>query len=212
MIQSNKSIRTCLIIIGAIILLSCNPQKIKKHIFYLHSNIIELQGPNAYSERFGAYEFEEILEALSAPNHIIYADVRDSSVNFDLYCNKISAQIDSLISIDINPKDICVIGASKGGVMAMQISDQNINPIKYVWLGANTKNIEASYDWNYHGYILAIYDESDKIANSDYAYWINKSQNTKKFIQLGLDTGRGHGFLYTGMDEWLKPSLAWVYY
>ncbi len=201
-----------LILVACLFLFTCSPQKIKKHIFYLHSNIIELQGPNAYSEQFGAYEFEEIIAAFSAPNHIIYADIRDSLVNFDHYCTKISNQIDSLIAADVDPKNICVIGASKGGVMAMQISDQNTNPIKYVWLGANTKNLEASYDWDYHGYILAFYDTSDKIANADYAYWINSSTKTKKFIQVGLDTGRGHGFLYTAMEEWVKPSLAWIYY
>jgi len=191
---------------------SCSPQKIKKHVFYLHGRIIELQGLDANHAQYGKYEFENILAALEAPNHILYAEVRDSLTDVNRFCRKISNQIDSLIAEKVDPKNICVIGASKGGVMAMQISDQNPNPIKYVLLGANNSFIEAENDWNLKGYILGFYESTDQIADADYSHWLNRSPDTKKFIQVEITTGKGHGFLYQAHEEWVKPTLAWLYY
>jgi len=39
-------------------------QDTEKYVFYLHSNIIEIQAKNAYSEAFGKYEFDAIISAI----------------------------------------------------------------------------------------------------------------------------------------------------
>ena len=161
-------------IVFFIILLSVScrsNQQDMKHIFYLHGRIIELQGINAVSEQFGKYEYLKIIEALKDPDVIVHSEIRTQDTDFNKFSNKVSSQIDSLISKGTKSKNITVIGASKGAVMAMNISNMNKNPINYILLGANSDNLEKTYDWNLHRRILGIYEKSD-------VYYRNSYNNT----------------------------------
>jgi dienelactone hydrolase len=180
------------------------------HIFYLHGLIIETQGINAVSEKFGRYEYRAILDSLAAGGAVVLSEVRTADTDFDAYCEKISRQVDSLITRGVAAEDICIIGASKGGMMAMQISHINKNPVKYVLLGANSGNTEQSFKWALHGEIIGIYETSDDIADRDYSYWIERSPDAVRFEQLELHTGLGHGFLYRPLEEWLIPARKWI--
>ena len=46
------------------------------YIIYVHGRIIETQGPEAVSDRFGPYDFKGITQALSARGHIVIAQLR----------------------------------------------------------------------------------------------------------------------------------------
>ena len=96
----------------AIAFSSCNAQLPTKHIFYIHGRIIEQQGKNAVSEQFGKYEFDSIIAALKVENAIVHAEIRNSNVDYKLYAEKVSKQIDELIQSGIEAKNITVIGAS----------------------------------------------------------------------------------------------------
>jgi len=186
--------------------MNCNPPPINKtHIFYLHGRIVQEQGINAISEKFGKYEYSEIIDSLKIIGEEIHAEIRKPNTNFDEFCMYTSDQIDSLIRIGVNPKDILVIGASMGGVMAMKISSINTNPVNYVFLGSNNNSIEKDFDFNLHGQILGIYEKSDSICNKDYQYWIDKCEKVVEFKQLQIDTELGHGFLYRPLREWIDP-------
>jgi len=179
-------------------------------VIYLHGQIIEEQGINAHSTLFGKYAFEEIIDFLRNTPATVYADVHDSNVHFVHYCQQISNRIDSLILTGIRPNQITVLGASKGGVMAMIISNMNETPINYIFLGSNNITIEQENDWSFNGRILGIYDLSDKLAGKPYDHWIEQSPNAKSFKQVELNTGVGHGFLYKPIDEWLLPTKEWI--
>ena len=181
-----------------------------KHVFYLHGMIIEVQGVNAVSDVFGPYKYSGIVDSLNAAGYQVHSEVRTAKTDFNAFCQKVSREIDQLILDGVSPRAITVIGASKGAMMAMQISGLNKHPVNYVLLGANSDSTEQRFDWELHGHILGIYEKSDTVAGKDYSYWINRSPEAKEFEQLEINTGLGHGFLYRPIKEWLGPAKEWI--
>lgn len=194
--------------------LSCKSQfsdtKRTEHIFYIHGRIIEQQGKNAFSEAFGYYELDSIISALKFEKSVVHYEIRKENVETRAYAIKISKQIDSLIHLDVKPTDITVIGASKGAIIASNISDINLNPINYVFLAGNNDYQEMNNSWKFHGQVLCIYDLSDSIAGKNYDYWKNSKNYTTKFEQLELKTHMGHGFLFKPLDAWVIPTRKWI--
>ena len=191
--------------------LSCQTDdKETKHIFYLHGRIIELQGINAISEKFGKYEYQAIIDSLKAMNAVVHHEVRTSTTDYQEFCEHISIQINKLVDSGVKPNNIAVIGASKGAVMAMNISVRNNYAVNYILLGANNDQIEIENNWNLHGRILGIFETSDLLAGKDYQHWIKVSTNAVDFQQLEINTGLGHGFLYRPVKQWLAPTKKWI--
>lgn len=192
--------------------LGCTSKAQKKYIFYLHGRIIEIQGKNAVSEEFGAYEFDNIIEAIKVDNAVVIAEVRNENVDYLEYASKVSKQVDSLLRLKVKPENITVIGASKGAIIASNISNINKNPINYVLLAGNNDYQEEHNNWQFHGNVLCFYDATDNIAGKNYDYWKNKSVNTTKFEQIEIDKNLGHGFLYKPYKEWIEPTKKWILY
>jgi hypothetical protein len=194
------------------LLIGCNSnvQNDKKYIYYLHGRIIEIQGKNAVSEVYGKYEFDSIVNALRDSNTEVIAEIRTENVDFLQYANKISKEIDSLVKLGIKSKDITVIGASKGAIIASNISNINTNPINYIFLAGNNDYQEEHNDWKFHGQVLCFYDESDTIAGKNYDFWKNKSNFITKFEQIKIDKKLGHGFLYKPYKDWVEPTKKWI--
>ncbi len=192
--------------------MSCdtNHNNRKKYIYYLHGRIIEIQGKDAVSDEYGKYEFDSIVTALGGSEHIVIAEVRHENVDYLDYANTISREIDSLVNRSIAPIDITVIGASKGAIIASNISTMNLNPINYVLLAGNNDYQEKNNEWKFHGQVLCFYDYSDSIAGGNYDYWKNKENYTTKFEQIELKTQLGHGFLYKPLNVWIEPTRKWI--
>lgn len=182
----------------------------ERHIIYIHGRIIEEQGKNAVSEEFGKYELDGIIAALKVANSTVHYDVRKENVEPREYAVKISKQIDSLIHLGVKATNISVIGASKGAVIASNVSDINLNPINYILLAGNNQFQETNNNWKFHGQVLCIYDLSDTIAGKNYDHWKNNENYTTKFEQLELKTNMGHGFLYKPLAAWIKPTKKWI--
>lgn len=195
-----------------ILFISCNTNvhNNRKYIYYLHGRIIEIQGKHAVSDIYGKYEFDSIVSALRDSKHIVFAEVRSENVDYLEYAKKVSKEIDSIVKLGVKPKDITVIGASKGAIIASNISNINLNPINYVFLAGNNEYQEKNNQWKFHGQVLCIYDLSDSIAGGNYNYWKNNENYTIKFEQIELKTNLGHGFLYKPLNAWLEPTKKWI--
>lgn len=180
------------------------------HVFYLHGKIVEEQGPRAISKDYGPYLYAAIIDSLQATPAIIHHELRTTETGFEAFADKTAHQIDSLIDSGIPAALITVVGASKGAVMAMYISDKLRHPVNYVFLGANNTYIEEHFDWQLHGHILAIYEQTDTLAGKPYDYWKARSPEAIHFQQLQLHTGLGHGFLYRPLEAWLTPGRQWI--
>lgn len=195
----------------ALIFVGCAPKaKHEKHVFYLHGMIVEMQGIHAVSEQFGPYEYSAILDSLEAAGTVVHSEVRTEETDFTGFAEKTSKQIDSLVAHGVAPSDITVVGASKGGMLAMNISHLNKHLVNYVLLGADSAYSEETFNWTLHGNILGIYERTDDIAGNNYQYWIDRSPEAARFEALEINTGLSHGFLYRPIPEWLFPAREWI--
>ena len=193
-----------------ILTIGCQCAFAQVHIYYLHGRINEEQGRNAVSEKFGKFELDEILKQLNVNNSVIHCEIRTKDTDVKIYATKISREIDSLINSGIPPKNITIVGASKGAIIAMNISSINKHNINYVFLAGNNDYQEKNNDWKFHGQILCIYDLSDDIAGKNYNYWKEKPNYSTIFEQLEIKTNLGHGFLYKPLKEWINPTKEWI--
>ena len=205
-----KRLKILFHLILLILTISCQYTFAQIHIYYLHGKINEEQGRNAVSEKFGKFELDEILKQLNINNSVVHCEIRAKDTDVKIYAQKISREIDSLINLGISPKNITIIGASKGAIIAMNISDINSHNINYVFLAGNNDYQEKNNDWKFHGQILCIYDLSDDIAGKNYNYWKEKSNYSTIFEQLEIKTNLGHGFLYKPLKEWINPTKEWI--
>ncbi len=187
-----------------------SPEQNIRHIIYLHGRIVELQGKAAFSEEHGKYELDSILVALKNGNAQVYCELRPENTEVTPYAQKVSRMIDSMIRTGIVPKDISVIGASKGALIAATTSNINAQPINYILMGGNNTTIEQENDWRFHGRILCIYDPSDTIAGKNYDHWKARSPEAKAFEQIKLSEKLGHGFLYHPLPSWTVPAIKWT--
>jgi len=193
-----------------ILTIGCQCAFAQIHIYYLHGKINEEQGRNAISEKFGKFDMDEILKQLNVNNSVIHCEIRTKDTDVKIYATKISREIDSLINSGIPPKNITIVGASKGAIIAMNISNINKHNINYVFLAGNNDYQEKNNDWKFHGQILCIYDLSDDIAGKNYNYWKEKPNYSTIFEQLEIKTNLGHGFLYKPLKEWINPTKEWI--
>ncbi|MEM1328427.1 MAG: hypothetical protein AAGI23_20905 [Bacteroidota bacterium] len=198
-----------LIFLFAIISLTQCETPPERHIFYLHGRIIEQQGIDAVHEVYGKYDYQAIIDSLETLDAVIHATVRPADINFHTFCTQTVSEIQQLIDSGIPPENISVIGASKGGVMAMYISHLTPHLINYVFLGANNRAIERENDWKLNGRVLGIYEQSDDLANRHYKVWETISPNVI-IEELKINTGLGHGFLYRPINEWWQPTRKWI--
>jgi len=193
-----------------ILTIGCQCAFAQIHIYYLHGKINEEQGRNAISEKFGKFDMDEILKQLNVNNSVIHCEIRTKDTDVKIYATKISREIDSLINSGIPPKNITIVGASKGAIIAMNISNINKHNINYVFLAGNNDYQEKNNDWKFHGQILCIYDLSDDIGGKNYNYWKEKPNYSTIFQQLEIKTNLGHGFLYKPLKEWINPTKEWI--
>ncbi len=204
------SLLFCLLIV---VQSGCHPpsqENSSKHIFYVHGRIIEEQGRDAYSEKFGKYEFDSIISAIKTEDAEMHYEIRTENVEPRAYATQLTKQIDSLVRLGVAATDITAVGASKGAIIAANVSDLSEHPINYVLLAGNNEYQEENNDWQFHGQVLCLYDLSDDIAGKSYDYWKNRPNHTTKFEQLEIKTNLGHGFLYKPLNAWVEPTRKWI--
>lgn len=184
------------------------------YLFYLHGQIVEEQGANAVDtiNGFGAYQYEDILNAFRKANFTVLSKVRKKNTDPSEYAHKIVNQIDSLIAKGVQPNNITVVGASKGAVISMLISSYLKNKdVNFVLLaGCNNDILKRFPEIQFCGNILSIYEKTDYIGHSCSDFKQNSKQSIPHYKELELNTGLKHGFLYKPLPEWMEPAINWA--
>jgi hypothetical protein len=180
-----------------------------QYVFYLHGAIVEGTTSDPISESYGRYEYSKIIAALRQYGYTVMSEVRQANTIPDVYALKIAGQVDSLKKAGVETRNITVIGASKGALIAMLVSGYvKDKEVKYV-LMAGCSASSARYPVDLYGKILSIYEKSDPGAGS--CNTIKKSSNgIKKYKEIELTTGKQHGFIYRPLEEWIVPVTAWI--
>lgn len=194
----------------AILLAACaSPPHPQRIIYYLHGKIIEDQGPAAVSDRFGPYQYAQILSALRRDGAEVTSEIRPADTNVRSYAKALADEISGRIASGADPSSITVIGASKGGVIAALVATELGQPgVRYVLLAACNDQMRAALDPKLSGHVLSIYERSDEIAGSCNTVRA-QSPAVAEYREVVLSTGLGHGFLYRPLDAWIDPALRW---
>jgi hypothetical protein len=189
-----------------------NHASAQKYLFYLHGKIIEDKGVNAVSPHFGVYRYEAIIDSFREGNFIVMSEVRKSNTNISAYARYIADKIESLLKTGVEAKNITVIGASKGALIAMYVSTFLKNhDLNFVFLAAcNEDNFTSFPDLRFHGNILSIYERSDDIGRSCLRFRDKASSNIIHYKEIELNTGLQHGFIFRPLPEWMKPAMDWA--
>jgi predicted esterase len=184
------------------------------YIFYLHGKIVEDQGRNAVSERFGPYEYDRIVSALGQTGAEVVSEVRKTNTDSRSYATQVAAEIRQLKQSGVPSRHITVIGASKGAAITLDVSHLlNDDEISYVLLAICAPSLLeywARQEICPAGRVLSIYDASDESVGSCNALVDRCRATVADYREIVLDLGLSHGILYQPYDEWVSPVLEWA--
>lgn len=180
-----------------------------EYLFYLHGRIVEIKGIRPISEKYGAYEYEKIVEALKNRGFNVISEARKRKTNSNFYAQKVISQVNRLLHAGVPPSNISVVGASKGALIAMLVSTGLQNKeVNFVFISGCADGIQR-FDLNFYGNILSIYDEKDQLVGSCEKF-IDISTGINRHKEIRLKVGTGHGIIYKPLKQWIDPVVQWA--
>src|SRR5262245_32263210 len=180
------------------------------YLIYLHGRIVEEKGARPTDERFGVYEYQQILDTLTTSGATVIAEQRPLNTDFREFGAHVADQVRRLLAAGVPAQRISVVGFSKGGGIAIITSALLANDrINYVLLGACGDWVLNRDDVNVRGRILSIYEKSDELGTSCQPLFA-QARAGPQTREVVIQTGLGHGAFYRPRREWLEPLFAWV--
>lgn len=191
--------------------LPTTPDPNETHLIYLHGRIVEDLGPRPTDPRFGLYDYPGILEALASRGATVISAQRKPSTNVNEYAGIVVAQVEELIRQGVPPKNIVVIGFSKGGDIAIHVSSSLRRPqVRFVLLAACWPR-PGEPQLRLTGRVLSIYETSDTLAGDSCEPLTRHPEKPQSFTETSISTGLSHGAFYTPIEDWVDPVLDWVH-
>jgi hypothetical protein len=185
------------------------------YLFYLHGKIIEDEGIPAVSPDYGEYEYEAILEKLSSRGFVVISEQRAKNTVSLEYAKRTAWQVTKLLDAGVPAKHITLAGASKGGGITILVSALlKNNEVNFVVMAictpASVDEIEQN-GMTLYGNVLSIYESSDETAGScQELFSFSEGKGLSRHREIVLNTGKGHGFLFKPLDEWIVPTIDWA--
>ncbi len=196
--------------IAAALLTGAKPAEAPYHLFYLHGRIVEDQGPSGVSPRFGRYDYPGILAAFRARGLRVVSEVRPSGTDPSLYADKVVGEVRAMLDRGVPPAHITIVGASKGAVITSLVSTRLREPgVRYVLLANCNDWLIRTHDPRLTGEVLSIYEKSDDLGGTCRPL-AARSPGLKRFSEIALNTGLGHGMVYRPIRAWVDPAASWA--
>jgi hypothetical protein len=181
-----------------------------RYLIFLHGRIVEEQGLRPADERFGTYEYQQILDTLAASGAEVIAEQRPRGTDFRAFGSHVADQVRVLLAAGVPAERIAVVGFSKGGAIAMIASARLDDPrVTFVFLGSCGDWVQGRDDLGVRGRILSIYEASDELGTSCEPLFA-QAGDPGEHREIRIDTGGGHGAFYRPRAEWLDPLFDWV--
>ncbi len=181
-----------------------------RYVIYLHGRIIEDKGPRPTDERWGTYEYRQILDTLATGGVTVISEQRPPATDMDAFAEKVAGQVRTLLAAGVPAEHITVVGFSKGGGIATRTSALLKNDkVSFVFLAACGSGDFSGVNRDVRGRILSIYEESDDAGRSC-AQLFAKSSGKGERKEIKIETGKSHGAFYQPRKEWTNPVLAWI--
>jgi hypothetical protein len=185
-------------------------QAAPRYMIYLHGRIVEDGGRLPTDSTFGVYLYDAILDSLRRGGFVVLSAQRPPKADSDSAATRVVAQVDSLLRLGVPPKDISVVGFSKGGWIAVLASSRLQNPaISFVFMGACGPWTNDSPDLHVAGRLLSLYERSDSLGVSCAPMLARRSPGSEA-RELALSLGLGHGTFFPPRTAWLEPVIAWA--
>jgi hypothetical protein len=187
----------------------------KEYLFYLHGKIIEDQGLPAISPDYGEYEYLAILDRLSSYGFVVISEPRSKDTDSWAYAQKITREVKALVNAGVPAKNLTIVGASKGGGIAILVSNSLQNKdVHYVIMAicdpATVKDLIQN-NVSLSGNVLSIYDYKDELAGScQDLFAFSEGKGLSQHNEIVLKVGTGHGVLYKPLAEWITLIIQWV--
>ncbi len=189
------------------------PEKVDSgahYLFYLHGRIIEERGIRPTDERYGVYEYEQILEALSREGFIVISEARPRGTDPREYARKVVGQIQTLLRENVPPRNITVVGASKGAVITLLASTALKNREANFVVMANCNDwVMENFEIDLYGRVLSIYDYKDEFGQTCQKFF-DKAKGLSSRKEIVVRLGTGHAMLYKPLREWIEPAVEWA--
>lgn len=186
----------------------------QKYLFYFHGKIIEDQGLVAKSSVYGQYQYQDILDRLAGFGFNVMSEVRPKNADAQIYAKKAVQQINTLLKSGVPPKNITIVGASKGAYIAALISYKAQNPnLKFVFLAgchAGTVRQILHQGIRLYGHVLALRDVADTRLAGSCARVFAASPSIGQHQEQVLHLVSGHGIIFRPLDEWVFPTIKWA--
>nr|AIA12395.1 Alpha/beta hydrolase family [uncultured bacterium] len=181
-----------------------------KYLFYLHGLIIENQGIRPTSPQHGVYEYEQILDTLAGKGFVVISEARPRGTIVTEYAAKVVGQIKQLLAAGVAPQHITVVGASRGGGIAIAVSSALKNrDVNFVIMAAcGDSDIYKTFKPDLWGNVLSIYDYKDTVGPC--GQFFEKSTGLNRHREIVVKLGVGHGLLYHPLKEWVDPVVEWA--
>lgn len=189
------------------------PEKVDpnaRYMFYLHGMIVENEGIRPTSPLYGVYEYEQILDTLASKGFIVISEARPKGTVVTEYAAKVVGQINALLKAGVSPRHITVVGASRGGGIAIAASSQLKNrDVNFVIMAAcGNSDIYKTFRPDLWGNVLSIYDYKDTVGPCE--DFFAKATGLNRHRQIEVKLGVGHGLLYRPLKEWVDPVVEWA--
>jgi hypothetical protein len=180
------------------------------YLIYLHNRLVEEKGIDGVSEEFGAFDYEGILQALSAGGLTVVSELRPEDADLHAYGKRAAAQVRALIEAGVVAEHITVLGASKGAIMAMIASSELAEEgLGFVLMGSCNPWVRDTIGPRLTGEVLSIYEDGDPFGGSCSEIFA-ASPALGKHDEVRLTLGHGHGYLMRPYPQWTQPTIAWA--
>jgi acetyl esterase/lipase len=186
------------------------PRPGARYLIYLHARIVEEKGRRPEDERFGTYEYQQILDTLAASGAEVISEQRPLGTDFRAFGSHVADQVRRLLIAGVPAERIAVVGFSKGGAIAIIASALLADSrVTFVFLAPCGDWVKGRDDVDVRGRILSIYEASDEMGTSCEPLFAQAS-NPGEHREIRIATGAGHGAFFRPRPEWLDPLLQWV--
>lgn len=185
-----------------------DPHARARWLIYLHGAIVEHQGRGAVSPDFGRYEYDGILAALAARGFQVIAEIR-SPESASGFAKRVAAQVRRLREGGVPAERIVLLGASKGGGLAIEAANLVGHPGLSVVTLAGCGPAQQALAPALRGRLLAIRDEPDRF-QPDCRPLLASARDLTSGRELVLHLGVDHGLVYRPLEEWVNAVEAWV--
>ncbi|WP_424964529.1 hypothetical protein [Dinoroseobacter sp. S375] len=183
----------------------------RHYIFYIHGRIVETEGPEAVSERFGPYDFKGITEGLASRGQTVIAELRAPG-GLD-YVDTLATHIRRMQDEGVPARNITVVGFSKGGYMALRVARALQDPeVNFAILAGCIAEAISGEDLSgdgLDGRLLSMANSADTLGFPCTPLFARNTHLASP-VSVVFHEGSGHGLFYAADPVWMTPLLDWI--